>query len=178
MSLKLAALVAENPKKRSRAQILALAKPPVYDDGRTKQCHKDECDINKIMARFDRTGTISHVVKYEGVYADFSDFDYHAQLNKLTRGREMFDALPAEMRREFNQDPAAFFKYVNDPANKDDLLLKLPGLAAPGTQLPRVVSPNADNEAAVAAASEPVASETTTSNVEAPQSTTVTTETE
>ncbi len=162
MSLKLAALVAENPKKRSRAQILALAPKKTYDDGRTKECYKDECDISKIMARFDRTGTISHVAKFQGVYADFSDFDFHEQTRRLTQGREVFDGLPAEVRREFGQSPQKFFDFVNDPANKDDLLEKLPALAQPGDQLPRVVSPTADNQAAVAAASEPVASETKT----------------
>ncbi len=112
------------------------------------------------MARFEVTGTISHVNKYEGMYADFSDFDFVEQTRRLTVGREVFDALPAEVRNEFGQSPAKFFDFVNDPANKDDLLEKLPALAKPGTQLPRVPSPTADHEAATAAASEPVASET------------------
>ncbi len=120
---------------KDRERILSLAPDVAYDDGRTKQSHKDETDIVKIMARFDRTGTISHVSKHEGSYADFSDFNYHEQLRKLTKGREIFDELPAELRREFNQSPAAFFEFVNDPANKDDLLQKLPALAAPGDQL-------------------------------------------
>ncbi len=162
MSLTLNRLRQADPRKKlTRAQVLALAPDIRYEDGRTKDCHRDECDINKIMARFDRTGTISHVNKFEGVYADFSDFDFFEQTRMLTRGREIFDALPAETRREFNQSPADFFQYVNDPANKDDLLQKLPALAKPGTQLPRSAGPDADNEAALAAASEPVASETT-----------------
>ncbi len=154
MSQKLANLLSENPKAKTREEIIALAPEKVYDDGRTKQCHADECDINKIMARFDQTGTISHVAKYEGVYADFSDFDFHEQTNRLTRGREIFDDLPAELRQEFGQSPARFFAYVNDPANADGLRTKLKGLAMPGRQLP-----SADQEAALAAASEP-ASET------------------
>jgi len=135
MSLHLAKLRAADKRHvMTRDQTLALKKAKKYNDGRTKQCHKDECDIVKIMARFDRTGTISHVNKYEAAYADYSDFDYHDQLQKLTKGREIFDELPAEIRREFNQSPTAFFEFVNDPANKDDLLKKLPALAAPGDQ--------------------------------------------
>ncbi len=155
MSLVLQKLYDGQSKKLLREKILALRPDKVYDDGRTKQCHKDTCDINKIMARFDRTQTISHVAKYEGVYADFSDFDFHEQTNKLTRGREIFDDLPAELRQEFGQSPAKFFKYVNDPANVDEIPTKLKGLAMPGRQLP-----SADQEAAIAAASEPLASET------------------
>jgi len=159
MSLLIAKLAAEKPGKRSPAQLLALVPPLVYDDGRTKQSFKDETDINKIMARFDVTGTISHLSKYEGVYADFSDFDFHNQSNMLARGREIFDDLPAEMRKEFGQSPAAFFEYVNDPKNADDLRKKLPGLAAPGQQLPRTAGPDADLEKADTAANEQKASE-------------------
>ncbi len=136
-----------------------LKQPKNYKDGRTKQSFKDECDIVKIMARADKAGTISHLEKYEGVYADYSDVDFHKLTGQLTKGREIFDELPAELRQEFGQSPAKFFAYVNDPANKDDLLKKLPGLAAPGRQITNpTVAPTADEEAAVAAASEPEAS--------------------
>ncbi len=155
MSQLIANLHRSHPGKKNREQLLKLVEPPEYKDGRTKQCFKDDCDINKIMTRFEVTGTISHLAKWEGVYADFSDFDFQMQTQQLTRGREIFDELPAEVRKEFGQSPAAFFKYVNDPANADDLRKKLPALAKPGQQLPPVVSPTADNEAALAAASEP-----------------------
>ncbi len=126
-----------------------------YKDGRTKQCFKDECDIDKIMQRAAKGGTISHLNKYEGVYADFSEFDFFEHTQKLTKGREIFDDLPAEVRQEFGQSPAKFFAYVNDPANIKELAKKLPALAAPGRQLPQTSTPSADEEAALAAASEP-----------------------
>ena len=135
-----------------------------YLDGRTKQAFANECDINLIMQRAAQGGTISHLQKFEGVYADFSDFDFHEHTTKLTRGREVFDDLPAEIRREFGQSPQAFFAYVNDPANKDDLAKKLPGLAKPGTQLIQTSGPDADTQAALDAASEPVASDKPLSN--------------
>ncbi len=160
MSLKIRALATG---KENREELLALVPPVVYDDGRTKQCYADECDIDKIMTRFNATGTISHLEKYEGVYADFSDFDFHHQSNMLARGSEIFAALPAELRREFGESPARFFEYVNDPENHDELRKKLPGLAQPGRQLPAVSPPTADEEAALAAASEAVPSETKTS---------------
>ncbi len=157
MSLTIQNLHRSNPGKKTREQLLALRKPLKYDDGRTKQSFKDETDIEKIMARFDVTGTISHLSKWQGVYADFSDFDFHEQSTKLTRGREIFDELPAEVRQEFGQSPAAFFNYVNDPANADDLRKKLPALARPGRQLPITSPPTADVAAKQNAANEPVA---------------------
>jgi len=132
MSMKISSLAKGG---ESRAELLALVPPLEYNDGRTKQAFKDETDINKILQRAQRTGTISHLTKYQGRYGDFSDFDFFSVQNKLAEGRAMFDSLPSEIRREFSNSPAAFFAYVNDPANKDDLLKKLPGLAAPGRQL-------------------------------------------
>ncbi len=110
-------------------------KQPTYKDGRTKQSFKNETDINKIMARAEKTGTISHLTKHEAHYGDFSNFDFFEANLQLTRGREIFDELPGEIRKEFGQSPAQFFAYVNDPANKEELLKKLPGLAAPGRQI-------------------------------------------
>ncbi len=156
MSLTLRKLREASTKKNlSREDILALMPKKVYEDGRTKQCHKDECDIQKIMARFDRTGTISHLAKFEGVYADFSDFDFHKQTTDLARGETIFNELPAEIRREFGQSPQEFFDFVNDPENAGKLREKLPALAAPGTQLPKVTAPSADEEAAAAAEETP-----------------------
>ncbi len=109
-------------------------KTPIYNDGRTKQSFRDETDINKILRRAQKTGTVSHLTKYEARYGDFSDFDFFEVQLKLAGGRQIFDDLPSEIRNEFNQSPAQFFDYVNDPANKDDLLKKLPALAAPGRQ--------------------------------------------
>ncbi len=109
-------------------------KQPTYTDGRTKQSFKDETDINKILKRAQKTGTISHLNKFEARYGDFSDFDFFDAQLKLSEGRTIFDALPSEIRSEFNQSAAQFFKYVNDPANIDRLEKLLPGLAAPGKQ--------------------------------------------
>lgn len=139
-----------DPKKRTRSQMLTLISHPEYNDGRTKQSHRDETDIVKIMARFSKTGTMSHLVKHEGSYADFSDFNFHEQTSMLTRGREIFDDLPAELRKEFGQSPAAFFSYVNDPKNALDLHKKLPALAAPGRQFDAITPPSADLDAAKA----------------------------
>jgi len=156
MSLTLANLRGVATKKNlSRADILALLPEKKYDDGRTKQSFKDETDIAKIMARFDRTGTISHLAKFEGTYSDFSDFDFHEQSNMLARGEQIFAELPAEIRREFSQSPAAFFQYVNDPENRKMKDLGLPALAKPGDQLPSEPA-SADLEAALAAAKEPI----------------------
>jgi len=128
-----------------------------YGDGRTKQAFKDQTDINKILAKAQRTGTISHLAKYQGEYGDFTDVDdLLTAYQRLERGNQIFSELPSEVRAEFKQDPASFFKFVNDPANIDRLDEVLPQLAKPGTQLPDVLG----KTGGAAAASEPQASET------------------
>lgn len=127
-----------------------------YKDGRTKQSFKDETDINIIMKRAQKSGTISHLNKYQPLYGDFSEFDFFAAQLKLAEGREIFDALPPELRNEFNQEPAAFFDYVNDPANKDRLDKLLPALAEPGRQNIAVGGdPPADDAKVLAEAQKP-----------------------
>ncbi len=107
---------------------------PTYKDGRTKQAFKDETDIVKMLSRAQKAGTLSHLEKFEGMYGDFADFDFfHSQI-MLSKGAEVFKALPSELRNEFNQSPEQFFEYVNDPANADELAKRLPALAEPGRQ--------------------------------------------
>lgn len=110
-----------------------------YPDGMTKQSFADECDINKLLARAARGDSIAHLARHGAVYGDFTDIgdllEAHA---RLERGRKIFEELPGEVRREFNQDMGAFFAFVNDPANRDRLPEVLPQLALPGNQLPSV----------------------------------------
>ncbi len=127
---------------------------PVFDDGRTKQSFKDETDINKIMYRAQKSGTISHIAKHEARYGDFVNFDFFESQLMLTKGREIFDDLPSEIRTEFHQSQSEFFNYVNDPENKDRLGELLPALAAPGRQVIDVSGKSSPDDA-----SEPLAND-------------------
>ena len=112
--------------------------PKDYSDGRTKQSFKDQTDVNKIIARHARSGTLSHLEQWGGQYGDLSGFDFQTAQNQIAKANSMFEQLPAEVRREFSNSPERFFEFVNDPENSDKLAEKLPELAKPGTQLPNV----------------------------------------
>ena len=135
--------------------------PKEYNDGRTKQAFKDSTDVNRLLDKHAKAGTLSALAKTQGQYGDFADFDFHEAQNALARGKAIFDELPREVKREFNQSPADFFAFVNDPENADRLPELLPELAAPGRQLP-VIDPRIANQTPSGVASEPQASETTT----------------
>lgn len=112
--------------------------PKDYSDGRTKQAFKDSTDVNKMLRKAQKAGTLSHLVRHGAVYGDFSDVpDLLTAQNRINAGKAIYDELPSEIRKEF-PDMFKFFEYVNDPANKDDLVEKLPDLAAPGRQVPAV----------------------------------------
>ena len=118
--------------------VLVEGVPVLYGDGRTKQAFKDETDINRIIARAQRAGTLSHLVRHGASYGDFSDVpDLLAAHERLQNGKAIYDELPSELRKEF-PDMFKFFEYVNDPENAGALQEKLPGLAKPGLQNPDV----------------------------------------
>lgn len=132
-----------------------------YEDGRTKQAFKDQADINKILAKAQRTGSIAHLVKHGAHYGDFSDItDLLDAYEKLKRGQKIFDELPAEVKREFNQNPGEFFQFVNNPANADRLTEVLPAIAKPGNQVPDINKKVAQATGGASLPADPVAGNT------------------
>lgn len=86
---------------------------------RTKQSFADETDINQILARYVKTGVIDHVKEHAG-YADFpAPMDYQEAMQMTINAQIAFDQLPAEVRREFDNDPFQFLTFIEDPENVD-----------------------------------------------------------
>lgn len=113
--------------------------PKDYSDGRTKQAFKDETDINKLIRKAQKAGSLSHLLKHGATYGDFSDVpDLLTAHERIKAGQLIYDELPSELRREF-PNMFDFFEYVNDPANANRLQEVLPKLAEPGRQIPAVV---------------------------------------
>ncbi len=106
--------------------------------GRTKQSQKDECDINKLLERSAREGSLSHLDKYQARYGDFSDFDFTEHAIKMAEGQTIFENLPAEVKKEFDQSPDKFFEFVTNPENVNDLPRLLPEIANRGEFFPPV----------------------------------------
>lgn len=85
----------------------------------TKQSFKDECDITKILGKFQRTGLLDFVNRAEPQYGEFSGFDLSQSLNAVIKAQEMFDAMPATLRKHFQNDPAQFLEFVDNPNNRE-----------------------------------------------------------
>lgn len=128
-------------------------------ESRTHQGSKDECDINRIMRRFEKTGVIEHQNRFQGRYGDFTLFpgDYQEALHQVRDANEMFLTLPAKVRKEFDNDPGQFLDFVTDPSNSD--ALKELGLTneapTPPSDLIEASTPQPKAKAAPAAKNEP-----------------------
>lgn len=111
-------------RKHKRVQ-LKFSKP-----SRTKQAEADAADINKIMAKYQKTGILPHLNNRVPTYGDFSEVtDYQDALNTVMRAEAAFMALPSSVRAKFDNDPARFLDFTQDPANLD--ALREMGLAPP-----------------------------------------------
>lgn len=87
---------------------------------RTRQEFKLECDINRILDRFQKTGVIDHLVKREPRFFDALGVpDFHEAQNLVVEARSLFAELPAKVRKRFSNDPGEFLEYMSDPANAE-----------------------------------------------------------
>lgn len=86
-------------------------------EGRAKQEQKIDCDINTIMKKFQKTGTVSHVSRFQPQYGEASPADYHHSMNVILQAQNMFNELPSSLRNRFHNDPAEFLEFVQDEKN-------------------------------------------------------------
>lgn len=100
------------------------------DPGLTRQEFAEECDINTIMARYEKQGVISHVNRAEPVYLDTTLYKgLQASMDAFKEAETAFLALPAKVRREFDNDPQKFVDFAVNPENVERM--REWGLAAP-----------------------------------------------
>lgn len=80
-----------------------------FEPSLTRQEFAEECDINTIMARAEAGGAISHVNKATPIYLDTTGYpDLQGQMDQFRIASEQFAALPASVRREFDNSPQKF----------------------------------------------------------------------
>lgn len=90
---------------------------------RTKQSFQNECDINRIMRRFEKTGLVEHVNRHRGDYGDFMEAPaYHEAMNRVASAQAAFMSLPARVRQRFGNDAGMFLAFVQDPKNIQEMV--------------------------------------------------------
>lgn len=89
----------------------------------THQSFQNECDINQIIARYEKTGLLTHVRQAEPQYGDFIDAcDFQLGLHLIQEARDSFMTLPSSLRKRFGNDPQVFLEFVQDPTNREEMI--------------------------------------------------------
>lgn len=110
---------------RSRLWSAYISHDPVnlvcQDVSRTRQEFADECDVNLMMERFQKSGGVFPLGKPDNApgYFDTTLFttDFREALDMFDHAATQFMTLPANVRREFDNDPAKFVDFAIDPSN-------------------------------------------------------------
>lgn len=90
----------------------------------SQQHFKDECDINNIMAKYAKTGVWGDPNNPSTTQPMFDDFstaeDFHSAQNFLAQAGQAFEALPAYLRKRFENDPAELLAFLDDESNREE----------------------------------------------------------
>lgn len=89
--------------------------------GRTKQSFKDECDINRIMARYQATGLLPQINEIPPQYMDCTMYDFQEHQNFIAGAFSTFHELPSKLRARFNNNPAEFFDFCSQDKNRPEM---------------------------------------------------------
>lgn len=75
--------------------------------------------MNFIVKRFEQTGVLPQV-QGSPIFGDFASVpDYQAAIQLVDHAHAQFAGLSADLRAEFDNDPAKFLAFCSDPKNKD-----------------------------------------------------------
>lgn len=91
------------------------------DESKTMQHFAQDADLNEIVRRYGITdGAIPAPADDPRFYGDFSAYeglDLGEALRVTNDAQQRFNALPADVRKRFANDPAELWRFVNDPSN-------------------------------------------------------------
>lgn len=92
----------------------------------TIQDHKDECDINNIIARYNKTGYYVDPMKPGTTPPQWGDFSAVPDLmevqNQLIEAEKAFMELPSELRRRFDNDPLSLLEFLQSDENREEAI--------------------------------------------------------
>lgn len=97
-------------------------------EGKTKQKVGMEHDINKIVAKFKKTGQMpslnwdgNNLSDGENIIDLTSVGDFQECQNRIAKANEMFSSYPSLVRRRFNNNVDEFVSFMDNIKNPDNL---------------------------------------------------------
>jgi phage internal scaffolding protein len=115
-------LSVKNVNKKFATQYNGLGKRPTVvcpKDSYVQQSFKEECDINTIMKKWQKTGLDAFADRLNsGQYVNaLNAIDYHTAVQAVIEADNMFMDMPSSVRSFFDNDPAKFIEFAEDPKN-------------------------------------------------------------
>lgn len=92
---------------------------PIYF---TQQNHKRECDVNYIVAKYDKTGIIDKVQSIEARYGDVTGADFRKAQDLYLNASNMFEQMPKEIKKRFRQNAGDFLEFMENPENREEAI--------------------------------------------------------
>lgn len=92
-----------------------------YSDEKTctQQQFKDQCDLNSVLENYRKTGTPLPKLTVNDDIADFSKIgDFQDSMNIVRESIELFEALPAVLRKKMGNDPSNLNDYLLNNADE------------------------------------------------------------
>lgn len=98
------------------------------DVSSVQQHFREACDVNQVMSRFVRTGSVATGLPISmgaarPIYGDFVGLDdfMHCQ-NRIIAAQTAFDALPSRVRSRFQNDPRQLVAFFADEDNLEEAI--------------------------------------------------------
>ena len=85
-----------------------------------EQSHRTE--IKKMVADAESRGLLRASVKFEGEMDDFPNYDFQDAQYKMAYAQSMFESLPSGIRAKFENNPAKFMDFANNPNNAQEMV--------------------------------------------------------
>jgi len=101
--------------RRKRVQI------KFKQESKTEQSHMAALNVNKIVAKYQKTGLLPNRQGKEPMYGDFTGIeDFHTCQNRIVEAKRDFMSLPSDIRERFHNDPGELVQFINDPDNIEE----------------------------------------------------------
>lgn len=102
----------------------------------TDQSSKNLCDINNIMATYQKTGMLPHFNQIEPKFQDNTNIpSLEDSFNAVRAATEQFYELPATLRKLMDNNPQNLESFIQNPANEKYLIEH--GLIVPRKEPPK-----------------------------------------
>lgn len=88
----------------------------------TEQSHKDHCNVNHIINKYDKTGILTHMNTIEAKFGDMTGNDYKTMLDTVLEAKRNFKELPSNIRKRFDNNPEKLLAFMENPANRDEAI--------------------------------------------------------